>query len=745
MRNQTSNLAAQFNDIGVQLAGGTSPFQIALQQGTQINQALGSAGAGATVKALGGAFLSLLNPVSLATIAIIAGGGYAAQYFLSVVRGSEKSAETLKQEAELIQKVAQEWGDALPEVKAYAEARAKALDQDRTRQATNLTIGAYFENAKSEVDKLGESITDLLYQMGNRAAGRELFADIEKKFAAVKTRIDEGGDSTKQIQELQKALNAAYEQMPIPLIEKISGTVERLARGWADVAKRADEARISQQKHEEVDIYDPRDPRFQGPTGPLPRTAPVPTVRPSFEDIGQSIDSINSAINGFVQRVDKAEGRGKNPASSASGVGQFIESTWLDLFRKYYPEQAASLSRDAILDLRKNADVSYALIKAYAAENAKVLQAAGVHVDEAALQLAHFLGAGDAAKVLNAAPGTPLAGLISSKSIAANPTILGGGRTVDDAIAYAQRRANASVSEKSPGDIFQGNMDQIQRRIDLINAEYEAQAKLNPLIKDYGYQVEYAKAKQDLLNDAQKAGIEVTPELAEKIDILAQNYAKAKVARDQLTESQRMAASAAREGSEFGKDVLGGFIQDLRAGKDASDALADALGKVADKLLDVALNDLFGLQPGGNGTGGPLSFLGSLFGFLFRASGGPIHGPGGPKGDKIPTMLSDGEYIVNSEATRKNRALLDAINFGGLTYRAGGGAMSGPPASPIIRSSASRSGGGDYLAVDGTFKVVNGNLVPLVTNVSGVVAGRQVKSANRALPGRLASQQARGV
>ena len=56
MQGATGNLAAQMNDIGVQLAGGQSPFLIALQQGSQINQVLGGAGAKGAVSALAGAF-----------------------------------------------------------------------------------------------------------------------------------------------------------------------------------------------------------------------------------------------------------------------------------------------------------------------------------------------------------------------------------------------------------------------------------------------------------------------------------------------------------------------------------------------------------------------------------------------------------------------------------------------------------------------------------------------------------------
>ncbi|ASP70370.1 hypothetical protein CDO28_01545 [Sinorhizobium meliloti] len=65
------NLAAQFQDIGVSAAMSMSPMQIALQQGTQISAVLGPMGAAGAVRALGQAFLTVISPVSLVTIAIV--------------------------------------------------------------------------------------------------------------------------------------------------------------------------------------------------------------------------------------------------------------------------------------------------------------------------------------------------------------------------------------------------------------------------------------------------------------------------------------------------------------------------------------------------------------------------------------------------------------------------------------------------------------------------------------------------
>jgi hypothetical protein len=69
-RGNLGNIAAQFQDIAVSAQMGMGPLQIALQQGTQLAAVLSSMER--PVQGLGTAFLSVLSPVSLLTIGIIA-------------------------------------------------------------------------------------------------------------------------------------------------------------------------------------------------------------------------------------------------------------------------------------------------------------------------------------------------------------------------------------------------------------------------------------------------------------------------------------------------------------------------------------------------------------------------------------------------------------------------------------------------------------------------------------------------
>ncbi|QBK30773.1 tape measure protein [Roseitalea porphyridii] len=146
---------------------------------------------------------------------------------------------------------------------------------------------------------------------------------------------------------------------------------------------------------------------------------------------------------------------------------------------------------------------------------------------------------------------------------------------------------------------------QLRERTEVIRAETRALAVLNPLLNDYGASVEKARAAVELETAARKAGLAITPELKAQINTLAGAYANASAEAEKLAESQDRAREAAEDMRALGKDVLGGFISDLRSGKSAADALASALDKVIDRMLDSALDSLFsgglgvGARPGG--------------------------------------------------------------------------------------------------------------------------------------------------
>lgn len=111
----TGNLAAQFNDIGVMLAAGQSPFTLAIQQGTQVSQVLNQMGSKKEmVAALGQSFTTFLNPVSLVTVAVIAGGAA----LFSWARASLGAGMEAERLAERVGKVVEKFTDMQDEIRA---------------------------------------------------------------------------------------------------------------------------------------------------------------------------------------------------------------------------------------------------------------------------------------------------------------------------------------------------------------------------------------------------------------------------------------------------------------------------------------------------------------------------------------------------------------------------------------------------------------------------------------------------
>ena len=118
----TGNLVAQFNDIGMMMAAGQNPLQLAIQQGSQITQVIGPMGAAGAAKALGGAFLGMLNPISLVTMGVIAGSAALVQWATS---GGEAAASLDDQMKNLVASIDQYQQFALTAASSTAELSGK--------------------------------------------------------------------------------------------------------------------------------------------------------------------------------------------------------------------------------------------------------------------------------------------------------------------------------------------------------------------------------------------------------------------------------------------------------------------------------------------------------------------------------------------------------------------------------------------------------------------------------------------
>lgn len=102
----------------------------------------------------------------------------------------------------------------------------------------------------------------------------------------------------------------------------------------------------------------------------------------------------------------------KAKTSSASGLYQFIKSTWLDMVNRHgekYGIDTDGMSKSEILDLRFDPEIASNMAAEFAAENKSYLERTwGGDVGSTELYFAHFMGAGGAGAFLKAKDENPL-------------------------------------------------------------------------------------------------------------------------------------------------------------------------------------------------------------------------------------------------------------------------------------------------------------------------------------------------
>lgn len=111
----------------------------------------------------------------------------------------------------------------------------------------------------------------------------------------------------------------------------------------------------------------------------------------------------------------------QNPNSSASGPGQFLDSTFLDVLKQHRPDLAQGKSDSELLALKTDPQIGAEMTAAYAGDNQAILQKNGLPVTPGTTYLSHFAGPQGAVKVLQADPSAPVSDILGPSVVKANP------------------------------------------------------------------------------------------------------------------------------------------------------------------------------------------------------------------------------------------------------------------------------------------------------------------------------------
>lgn len=151
-----------------------------------------------------------------------------------------------------------------------------------------------------------------------------------------------------------------------------------------------------------------------------------PTADPTDipDDYWPMLSKIESADRPYI----------KAQTSSASGLYQFIRSTWIGEGGKWGSNPALAFG-----GLRPGVDEQLARAKSFTAKNAAYLRSKNIPINRASLYAAHFFGPLTAARVIGADV-TDRADLIAGKAATdANPSILRG-KTVGQFLSWLHKK-----------------------------------------------------------------------------------------------------------------------------------------------------------------------------------------------------------------------------------------------------------------------------------------------------------------
>lgn len=233
-----SNIAFQFQDIAMMMASGQSPFILAMQQGTQLAGVLNTMKN--PIAGLGAAFLQVLNPVSLVTIAAVGLGAAAVQAFTNSSKKIDENTNSLDANMSRIRQI----------VSGYSEAEKAATKFADI--ALRMPIAATMSNITAEINLQAKALEDMGPKFSDLTARFDAMSQSAAAFGVdpqTASDIDRISVALKNTQVNANSTIGEFDQIINVLTQIANNTGDKNLRDWSNellnTAKSARDAAIS--------------------------------------------------------------------------------------------------------------------------------------------------------------------------------------------------------------------------------------------------------------------------------------------------------------------------------------------------------------------------------------------------------------------------------------------------------------------------------------------------------------------
>lgn len=700
------NLVAQGNDVITMLIAGQDPMQLAIQQGTQINQVWGQMGVSGTgaFKAIGGALMSMLSPINLITIGSIAAAGAMVGWFTS---GSEEAAtfqdqmdaletamSTYSEAADAAEvstdDLSEKFGTAANEVrrllveqrdaarrdltfkiKAVIEADLDETsldlpdfdfgDQRRLSKEFDLSLFGFDATARRERQALINEVLGDYAQLAQAAEG-----SVSDQVAAVEQLLDSYGRAARASGKITRSENDR-----IQVLQELLIKLQELA-----VLQSDDDAAAIAQREAYAEYYQSRVKGEEYLRNV--RAAELEDFQKKYEFYAQSREQSDAQLANAEEMLAQLQEQNALQALIVEHGADSAEvaEARADAERAVFEEMLASLdvSEDLKNQLRAAFEEGLALsnldvgagIRGAVADAAALAQQLGVALSVAmSLQNLRsskqyggrggdprdFMPGGSQGDYQNRLDYVPIDTLIDRMTPRVSSRGGGGGGRRSGGGASA-RTSEIDRERKAVEDLLKSLQDQL----DILR-------ETDPVQQELLRNREALKGATDAERDAVEDLIET------------------RLREEEALENHKALVS---EVKDIGYDLFTSATQGADALEAAARRAAEAIQEMVFQAILLGEGPLAGLL-GGNGgllTGLAEALAGALGGggksLPAKAAGGMIYGPGDGTSDDVLMWGSSGEFVVNARATARHRGLLEQINAGALPAYAGGGMIPGP-------------------------------------------------------------------
>lgn len=619
------NLAAQVNDIGVTAAGGMQPWLIALQQGTQLNQAFAGKNAQQIWRGMGDAISSVLAPQSLLVLGLVAGAAALIQWTMGLFTAEtktedfatsldkaqramgemEKTAENLS--AGGLEKLREKYGEITAEVMNMVRGMDERAIQKARQSVENLTKGLGKEYGQTTMqwvfnnDPVATSAT-----MKQAIELDYIIENINEKLKMGPTRSREFDQALRELFSA-KDLNAMFEALA-----KINPMLLEMSKAEGERGKAAGEIldKFYALQSELKTFIGLTDDGAEG----------VYAVVTAAEALQERMEIVAGVIASIVAMTGQI---------NVGNVGKRAELAALEAGKSI----AAARTEGSIAEER------FKLNPALGSDEAPIRAAAQQELD-------NFIAAKQEELELDTK--------ISAKQ-----------KEITDSLK--KRRSGAGGAARAVA----GMDDAILKEIAALEAETEMLEKVSASQDKYGNAVEASRKKAEMLQTLQNKGVPITDALRAEVERLGNAYLEAADKNDKAAERLERLKKI---GDDVSSSLRSAFTS---AFDDAAGALED-LGK---QLAMIAIKmQLANMMPGVFGAGGW---------FDLGYSSGGYTGDGGKYSPAGVVHRGEYVFDQDSVKAAGGPGVLDAMRRGLRGYANGGyvGATTPSPRSSASSSS----------------------------------------------------------